>query len=77
MRSISCHITPLVIISLGGGHIHTHIHTHTRTHTRTRTHTHTYTRTYRRPHRKKCKKPSGMLARIWFNKSALSNDLHH
>ena len=35
MRSISCHITPLVINSLRGGHTHKHMHTHiqTRTHT--------------------------------------------
>ena len=32
--SISHHIMPLVITSLGGGdtHIHTHTHTHTHTH---------------------------------------------
>ena len=28
MGSISHHITPLVINSLGGGHTHTHTHTH-------------------------------------------------
>ena len=27
MGSISCHITPLVIHGLGGGHAHTHEHT--------------------------------------------------
>ena len=42
MESISCHITPLVITSLGGRH----------------THKHTYTRTYTdKPHRIKFKKP--------------------
>ena len=41
MRSISCHIMPLVINSLRGGH--THIHTHTLTHTHTHTNTHTHT----------------------------------
>ena len=35
MESISCHITPLVINSLGGGHTHTHTHTHAHTHTHT------------------------------------------
>ena len=30
MGSISHHITPLVINSLGGGHTHTHANTHTR-----------------------------------------------
>ena len=29
MGSISCHITPLVINSLGGGHTHKHTNTHT------------------------------------------------
>ena len=29
MGSISRHITPLVINSLGGGHTHTHTNTHT------------------------------------------------
>ena len=33
MGSISHHITPLVINSLGGGHTHTHKHTHANTHT--------------------------------------------
>ena len=28
MESISCHITPLVINSLGGGHTHAHTQTH-------------------------------------------------
>ena len=52
--SISHHITPLVITSLGQTHrhtdtdTHTHTHTHTRTHTHTHTHTHTYTHTLRR-----------------------------
>ena len=35
MKFISCHITPLVINSLGGTHTHTHTHTHTYTHTHT------------------------------------------
>ena len=39
MESISHHITPLVINSLGGGP-HTHTHTHANTHT----HTYTYRR---------------------------------
>ena len=38
MESISWHITPLVINSLGGGDTHTH--THTQTHTHTHTHKH-------------------------------------
>ena len=38
MGSISCHITPLIINSLGAG-THTHTHTHTRAHTHTHTHT--------------------------------------
>ena len=29
MKSISCHITPLVINSLGGSHTHIHVNTHT------------------------------------------------
>ena len=33
MGSISCHITPLVINSLGGGHTHTNTHTDVRTET--------------------------------------------
>ena len=33
MESISRHITPIVINSLGGGHTHTHANTHTHTHT--------------------------------------------
>ena len=41
MGSISCHITPLAINSLGGGHTHTHTHKHI----------------YRRPHRNDFKKP--------------------
>ena len=40
MESISCHIMPLVINSLGGGHTHTHTHTQTQTQTQTQTHTH-------------------------------------
>ena len=32
MESISHHIMPLVINSLGGGGTHTHTHTHTNTH---------------------------------------------
>ena len=32
MGSISCHITPLVINSLGGGDTHTHTHMHTDVH---------------------------------------------
>ena len=36
----SCHITPLVINSLGGN-THTHTYTHTHTHTHKQTHTHT------------------------------------
>ena len=43
MRSISCHIMPLVINSLGGGHTHTNTHTHTHA--------------YRRLHRNNFKKP--------------------
>ena len=43
MGSISCHITPIVINSLGGGHTHTHKYTHTHTHTHAHTHTNTYT----------------------------------
>ena len=39
--SISCHIMPLVINSLGGAHTHKHTHTHT----------------YRHPHRNNFKKP--------------------
>ena len=39
MRSISRHITPLVINSLGGGHTHTRKHTHTHTHTHIQTFT--------------------------------------
>ena len=35
MGSISHHITPLVIHSLGGGHINTHTHTHTDVRTET------------------------------------------
>ena len=35
MRSISCHITPLVINSLVGGHTYTHTHTHTHANTYT------------------------------------------
>ena len=35
MGSISRHITPLVINSLGGGHTHKHTHTHTQTHIQT------------------------------------------
>ena len=35
MESILCHIMPLVINSLGGGHTHTHTHTHTQTHIQT------------------------------------------
>ena len=35
MGSISHHITPLVIDSLGGGQTHTQTHTHTHTHTHT------------------------------------------
>ena len=56
MGSISHHITPLVIINLGGGHthihtytrIHTHPHarTHALTHARKHTHTHTHTHTH-------------------------------
>ena len=49
MGSISRHIMPLVINSLGGGHTHTHTHTHT--------HKHTHKHTYRRPHRNNYKKP--------------------
>ena len=49
MESISGHITPLVINSLGGEHAHTHTHTDT--------HTHTHTYTHRRPHRNNFKKP--------------------
>ena len=37
--SISHHITPLVINSLGGRHTHTYTHTHAHTHTHTNTHT--------------------------------------
>ena len=39
MRSISHHIIPLVINSLGHGHTHTHTHTHTHKHTHTNMHT--------------------------------------
>ena len=35
MRSISCHIMPLVINNLGGGHTNTHKYTHTDIHTKT------------------------------------------
>ena len=38
MRSISCHITPLVNNSLRGGHTHTHTHIHTQIHTHIHTH---------------------------------------
>ena len=37
MGSISCHITPLIINSLGGGHTQTHTHTQTHAHTDVRT----------------------------------------
>ena len=40
MGSISHHITPLVVYSLGGRHTHKHTHTQTQTHTHTHTHTH-------------------------------------
>ena len=43
MGFISCHITPLIINSIRGGHTHTHKHVNTRT--------------YRRPHRNNFKKP--------------------
>ena len=33
MRSISHHIMPLVMNSIGGGHIHMQTHTHIHTHT--------------------------------------------
>ena len=60
MGSISRHITPLVINSLGVI-THTHIHASTRMHAHTRTHTHTHTHkhthTYRHPHRNNFKKP--------------------
>ena len=39
MESISLHITPLFINSLGGGHTHTNTHTHYHTHTHTDVHT--------------------------------------
>ena len=54
MGSISYHITPLLINSLRGVHMHTstrtHAHAHTRTHTHTHTHTHTdvYTKKFRK-----------------------------
>ena len=37
MGSISRHISPLVINSLGGGHTHKHTNSHTNTHTDVRT----------------------------------------
>ena len=51
MGSISHHIMPIVISSLGGGqtdrhtrtHARTHAHAHTHTHIHTHTHTHTHT----------------------------------
>ena len=53
MESLSHHITPLVVHSLGGGHTltHTHAHTHTHTHTpHTHTNTHTHAHTDTHPH---------------------------
>ena len=47
MGSISLHIIPLVINSIGGGHTHTHTHTNT----------HTNTHTYRRLNTNNFKKP--------------------
>ena len=35
MGSISCHITPIVINTLMGGHTHKNTHTHIHTHTHT------------------------------------------
>ena len=42
MGSISHHITPLVVHSLGDGHTFTHTRTHTYANTHTHTHTHTF-----------------------------------
>ena len=65
MRSISCHIMPLVINSLGGythtnvcthahmhalKHPHTHAHMHERTHTHTCMHTYTHMHAHTRTH---------------------------
>ena len=47
---------PLVINSLGGGHIHTHRHTDTQAHTLTHIHTHKHTHT-EDPHKINFKKP--------------------
>ena len=59
MRSLSRHIMPLVINSLGGGHTHkdTHTKTHTHTHKNTHTHRHTDTQAYRCSHRNNFRKP--------------------
>ena len=57
MGFISCHITPLVINNLGGGHTHMHTHTHACTHT------YTFTYTYRHPHKNNVKRPD---RHAWF-----------
>ena len=46
--SISHHITPIVINSLGGGHTNTHTHTHTHTHTKKHAYRHSRTDTIQR-----------------------------
>ena len=54
MGSISHHIMPLVINSLGGGlihmNVHAYIHRHTHIHTDTHIHTQTHTNTHRHTH---------------------------
>ena len=61
MESISCHITPLVINSLGGRHTQTQ--THTQTHTHKHTHTDVRTETILRNQ-----------ARAWFKNDAYYNN---
>ena len=59
--SISHHITPLVINSLGGGHTHTHTHTHARTHASILT---SWTKAISRNQSRAGLRPT----RAWFNK---------
>ena len=68
MGSISHHITPLVINSLGGGHTHAHTHTHTHTHTRTHTHTQAYRRSWTEAILRNQVHAGLWPARAWFKK---------
>ena len=89
MRSV-CHITPLVINSLGGGHTHAraHAHTHTRTHTvhthanihthtpQTHTHTHTHTHTYTHIQTIRTGSILRNQARAWFKNTEINAKMY-